>query len=124
MGFDKKGYVHSIWRDWESAATLAFCNCECSSCGALRGRRYYGDMYNFFLRKAEYVAKQRFDDCIGCGNCVQRCQFNAITYSPYLQKSIIDMKKCAGCGVCRNACEQDAIQLVPRSDVPAVRRLW
>lgn len=122
--FDKKGYVHSFWRDMNSPAVLGFCNCEYPSCGALKGRRSYGDMYNFFLRKAEFVAKQKFDDCIGCGKCVQRCQFSAITHSPYLQKAIIDMKKCAGCGVCRNVCEQDAIELVPRSDVPAVRRLW
>ena len=124
MGFDKKGYVHSVWRDMEAPAILGFCNCESVSCGALGGRRTYGDMYNFFYRKAEYVAKQKFDDCIGCGKCVQRCQFSAITHSPYLQKAIIDMKKCAGCGLCRNACEQEAIELVPRSDVAAVRRLW
>jgi len=124
MKFDKKGYVHSIWRGMDTPAVIGFCNCDSVSCGALGGRRRYGDMYNFFYRKAEYVAKQRLDECIGCGKCVQRCQFNAITYSPYLQKSIIDMKKCAGCGLCRNACEQDAIVLVPRSEVPAVRRLW
>jgi ferredoxin len=122
--FDKKGYVHSFWWGMESPAVMGFCNCEYPSCGALMGRRAFGDMYNFFYRKAEYVAKQKFDDCIGCGKCVQRCQFSAITHSPYLQKAIIDMKKCAGCGLCRNACEQDAIELVPRSDVPAVRRLW
>lgn len=124
MGFDKKGYVHSIWRDMESPAILGFCNCDSASCGALSSRKVYGDMYNFFYRKAEYVAKQKLDECIGCGKCVQRCQFNAITYSPYLQKARIDMKACTGCGLCRNTCEQDAIELVPRSDVPAVRRLW
>lgn len=124
MKFDKKGYVHSIWRGMESPAILSFCNCDSVSCGALRGRKVYGDTWSFFLRKAEYVAKQKLDDCIGCGKCVQRCQFNAITYSPYLQKAIINMKECAGCGLCRNACEQEAIEMVPRSEVPAVRRLW
>jgi len=122
--FDKKGYVHTFWIEWDSPAVIGFCNCEFPTCGALRWRRYYGDWFNFFLRKAEYVAMHDPDECIGCGKCVQRCQFGAISHSPYLQKAIFDMKKCAGCGLCRNVCEQDAIKLVPRSEVPAVRSLW
>jgi ferredoxin len=122
--FNKKGYVHTFWMDWKSPAVVALCNCEFPTCGALRGRRYYGDWFNFYLRKAEYVAMHDYDKCNGCGECVQRCQFSAITYSPYLEKAIFDMKKCAGCGLCRNACEQGAIKLVPRSEVPAVRSLW
>jgi len=122
--FDKKGYVHTFWMDWQSPAMGIFCNCEFPTCNALRARRYYGDWYNFRLRKAEYVAMKDYDKCIGCGKCVQRCQFGAITYSPYLEKAIFNMKKCAGCGVCRNVCEQGAIKLVPRSEVAAVRELW
>jgi len=122
--FNKKGYVATFWRDFASPCVLGFCNCEFPTCGALQNRRYYGDWFNFFLRKAEYVAMQNSDNCIGCRNCVSRCQFSAITYSPYLEKAIINMKKCAGCGLCRDVCEQCAIKLVPRSEVPAVRELW
>lgn len=122
--FDKRGYVHTFWIDMHSPAVMGFCNCEFPTCGALRYRRYLGDWFNFFLRKAEYVAMLDHDECIGCGKCVSRCQFSAITRSPYLGKAIIDMKKCAGCGLCRTVCEQDAIKLVPRSEVPAVRSLW
>jgi len=122
--FDRKGYVHTFWKDWNSPAVAGFCNCEFPTCGALRSRRYYGDWYNFFIRKAEYVAMHDYDKCNGCGECVQRCQLSAITHSPYLEKAIFDMKKCAGCGLCRTACEQDAIKLVPRSEVLAVRSLW
>lgn len=123
-GFNEKGYVHTFWMDMNSPAVIGFCNCEFPSCGAMRSRRYYGDWFNFFLRKAEYVAMHDYDACDGCGECVQRCQFSAITYSPYLEKAIVDMKKCAGCGLCRNVCENGAIKLVPRFEVPAVRRLW
>jgi ferredoxin len=122
--FNKKGYVHTFWMGMNDPAVLGFCNCEFPTCGALRGRRYYGDWFNFFFRKAEYVAMHDYDKCNGCGDCVQRCQFSAITYSPYLEKAIFNMKKCAGCGLCRNVCEQGAIKLVPRSEVPAVRELW
>ena len=123
-GFNEKGYVHTFWRDFRSPAVVGFCNCEFPTCGALRARRFMGSWYNFFIRKAEYVAMHDYDKCTGCGSCVQRCQFSAITYSPYLEKAIFDMKKCAGCGLCRTVCEQGAIKLVPRSEVPAVRELW
>jgi len=122
--FNKKGYVHTFWMDSKSPAVFGFCNCEFPTCGAMRSRRFCGDWFNFYLRKAEYVAMPNYDKCTGCGECVQRCQFSAITYSPYLEKAIFDMKKCAGCGLCRTACEQGAIKLVPRSQVPAVKDLW
>ena len=122
--FNKKGYVHTFWMDALSPAVAGFCNCEYPTCGALRCRRYWGDWFNFFLRKAEYVAKHEYDKCIGCRRCVSRCQFSAITYSPYLQKAIFDMKKCFGCGLCITVCEQNAMRLVPRNEVPAVRSLW
>jgi ferredoxin len=123
-GFNEKGYLHTFWMDFNSPAVAGFCNCEFPTCGALRVRNYYGDWFNFFLRKAEYVAIHDYDKCSGCGDCVQRCQFSAITNSPYLEKAIFNMKKCAGCGLCRNACEQGAIKLAPRYEVPAVRSLW
>jgi len=123
-GFNEKGYVHTFWMDYRSPAVVGFCNCEFPTCGALRARRFLGDWYNFFIRKAEYVAMHDYDRCTGCGSCVQRCQFSAITYSPYLEKAIFDMKKCAGCGLCRTVCEQGAIKLMPRSKVPAVTELW
>lgn len=123
-GFDRKGYVHTFWKDMLSPAVMGFCNCEYPTCAALRYRRNLGDWFNFFLRKAEYVAKLDYDRCVGCGRCVPRCQFGALTLSPYLGKAILDMKKCAGCGLCRNVCEQNAIRLVPREEMPAVRDLW
>ena len=122
--FNKKGYVTTFWMDYESPAVAGFCNCEFPTCGALRSRMVYGDWYNFFIRKAEYVAVHDPDQCTGCRKCVARCQFGAISYSPYLEKAILDMKKCAGCGLCRDTCPQNAIKLVPRVEVPAVKELW
>lgn len=122
--FNEKGYVHNVFRDYNSPAMFGICNCEFPTCAAIRNRRYYGDWLNFFLKKSEYVIKLDYDKCTGCGDCIKRCQFSAITYSPYMEKAIFDMKKCAGCGLCRNVCEQKAIKLVSREDVPTVKRLW
>lgn len=108
--FDEKGYVHTFWMDVPFPIVMGFCNCEYPTCAALRYRRNLGDWFNFFLRKAEYVATIDYDKCLGCGKCVVRCQFSALTFSPYLEKAILDMKKCFGCGLCRNACPAGAIK--------------
>ncbi len=123
-GFEEKGYVHTFWMDMFSGAVMGFCNCEFPTCAPLRYRRALGDWFNFFLRKAEYVAVLDYDRCTGCGKCLTRCQFGALSLSPYLGKAILDMKVCAGCGLCRAVCEEKAIRLVPRSEVQAVRGLW
>ncbi len=122
--FDKKGYLHNAFMDWNSPAMFGVCNCEFPTCMALRNRRYFGDWFNFFLKKAEYVVMHDYDKCNGCGKCVMRCQFSAITYSPYMEKAIFNMNRCAGCGLCRNVCEQGALKLMSRSEIPAVRSLW
>ena len=47
------------------------------------------------------------DRCIGCGDCVQACQFGAITLHD--GKAVIDQTQCRGCAICMRACLQDAI---------------
>jgi NAD-dependent dihydropyrimidine dehydrogenase PreA subunit len=122
--FDERGYVHTFWMNMSFPIVMGFCNCEYPTCVTLRFRRNLGDWFNFFLRKAEYVATIDYDKCIGCGKCIMRCQFSALTFSPYWGKVILDMKKCFGCGLCRNVCPVNAIKLVPRAEVPAVKNLW
>lgn len=45
--------------------------------------------------------------CIGCGDCISRCNFNAITISNKLAS--ISSTKCIGCGKCVSACDYNAI---------------
>ncbi|MBF0303208.1 MAG: ATP-binding protein [Desulfamplus sp.] len=44
------------------------------------------------------------DICTGCGECFQRCQFDAISLN-----FTIDPISCEGCGVCAHFCPADAI---------------
>ena len=50
--------------------------------------------------KAEILA----DKCIECGDCRDRCQFNAIS-----EDFVIDPISCEGCGVCAWFCPEQAI---------------
>ncbi|MDD5530335.1 MAG: 4Fe-4S binding protein [bacterium] len=51
--------------------------------------------------------------CIGFGDCVKVCNFNAIS----MEKNglpAIDEKKCTGCGLCVKACQRDILILIPK----------
>ena len=57
------------------------------------------------------------DKCIACGECVERCSFDALTVDLTAQ---VDVVRCAGCGVCVLACPQEALSLFrrPETEVP------
>jgi len=48
------------------------------------------------------------DQCTQCGECIERCQFNAI------DNFIVDTIACEGCGVCVHFCPSDAITFPQR----------
>ena len=52
------------------------------------------------------TARIDLEVCIDCGECLDRCQFNAIT--PSLE---VDKINCEGCGVCVHFCPVEAIEL-------------
>ena len=49
--------------------------------------------------------------CLGYGDCVKVCKFDAIHIIDGL--STIDYDKCTGCGACAKACPRDLIEMVP-----------
>ena len=46
------------------------------------------------------------DVCIDCGQCYEKCKFNAIS-----EDIVFDPMKCEGCAVCEYVCPVDAIQM-------------
>lgn len=51
--------------------------------------------------------------CLGFGNCVDVCKFDAIHTVDGIAS--VNLKKCVGCGACVNACPKALIHLVPKS---------
>ena len=51
--------------------------------------------------------------CSGCGDCVDRCFFDAIIMEEHDgdEVSVIDTELCMGCGLCQVACPEDAISM-------------
>ena len=60
--------------------------------------------------KGGHYAVIRQDLCTQCGQCLERCQFGAIS-----QDFVIDKIDCEGCGVCVYFCPADAIEFPRRT---------
>jgi len=60
--------------------------------------------------------------CLGCGDCVAACQFDAIHMNPDTGLPEVDEDKCTSCGACVKACPRHIIEL--RKKGPKGRRVF
>ncbi len=97
------------------------CLCCSCCCSQTRGRTRWDNPYS--LAPSNFVAESG-EECILCGNCEDRCMFEAITLDEDAGRAIVDAEKCLGCGLCTMACDQEAMRLkrVERSEVYANSR--
>jgi ferredoxin len=86
------------------------CNCCSCCCGVLRAMTEY-DQPNAFA-DSDFIISIDTDLCSGCGTCVDRCQFGAMSIPEDV--SVADKDRCIGCGVCVIGCPENALKLVPR----------
>jgi ferredoxin len=102
------GLVHSVSNVQGEISYI--CNCCTCACGILRGVAELG-MANVVARSA-FINQVDEALCIGCEDCVDSCQFNALS----LQEVVIhvDRMRCVGCGVCVPSCREGALGLVRR----------
>ena len=103
------GLVHSVSNNQKDVYYI--CNCCTCSCGILRGMAKLG--------RANVVVSSAFVNqvdeavCNGCADCVEYCQFDALTIDDVAQVNIVS---CVGCGVCVLACSTGALGLVRRPE--------
>ncbi len=53
--------------------------------------------------------------CLGCGDCVEACKFDAIRIDAETGLPVVDQEKCTACGACAKACPRLIIELRNRN---------
>lgn len=86
------------------------CNCCTCCCNVLRGLSV-SNQPNAFVN-SDFIISVDQNSCIGCGVCVDRCQFGALSISD--KGCQVEKDKCIGCGVCAVKCPEEALKLTPR----------
>ncbi len=51
--------------------------------------------------------------CLGCGSCIEKCDFNAINVEDGI--ALIDKEKCVACKKCVESCPRKLIEIIPYS---------
>jgi ferredoxin len=64
--------------------------------------------------KSDYIVQIDDELCTGCGTCVERCQFEALSVPEDV--SVLTPERCIGCGVCTIECPEGALTLVDRPE--------
>jgi electron transport complex protein RnfB len=111
---EEAGLVHSTgnYRDQH----YYICNCCTCCCGILRGVAEFD--IPTALARSDFRAVVDAEVCIGCGDCVERCQFGALAVPDEVCE--VDYARCVGCGLCATICPTDALSLErrPEGEVP------
>ena len=109
---EEVGLVHTAgnYRDGH----FYICNCCTCCCGILRGVAEFG--IPTAVAHSDFHAVVDADLCIGCEDCVERCQFGALAVPEDLANVEVDYARCVGCGVCATVCTTDALHLERRPE--------
>ncbi|MCK4512237.1 4Fe-4S binding protein, partial [bacterium] len=103
-----EGLVHSTMNQRDQIYYI--CNCCTCCCGVMRGVAEFG--VPTAIARSDFRVSVSEDRCTGCGACVRRCQFGALSKEGDL--CVVDYARCVGCGVCVSACSVEAMVMERR----------
>ena len=102
---EEEGLIFQVSNSQEFIFVCSCCSCCCEGLIGLKQIPNPAD-----YSSSNYQAIVDDDLCSGCGSCVDRCQFDAITLDSDF--AVIQEKRCIGCGNCIIVCPEEAISLI------------
>ena len=111
---EEAGLVHSTgnYRDRH----YYICNCCTCCCGILRSVAEFG--VPTAAVRSDFHTVVDAEMCSGCGDCLERCQFGALSVPDDV--CVVDYARCVGCGLCATVCPTESLYLErrPEGEVP------
>jgi len=111
----------------KKAAFICLC-CGCC-CQVLKNLKRHPKPAS--LVSSPFVATINLDTCEGCGDCVERCQMEALELGG--KTVALEVDRCIGCGLCITACPTNSLAMVrkpeseqaeiPKNMIEAYRKL-
>jgi electron transport complex protein RnfB len=94
--------------------------CCCCGCCCQVLKAYKRHPHPASIVSTPYQIASDPDLCIGCGECISRCQMEALSLVD--EVAVPDLNRCIGCGLCVTVCDTGSLYLVrkPPQDQPAV----
>jgi NAD-dependent dihydropyrimidine dehydrogenase PreA subunit len=106
---EEAGLVHTTGNYVDHNSYI--CNCCTCSCGILRSVAEFNNSTAVAI--ADFLVVVDDELCVACGDCLDRCQFDALNVDGVVCE--VDPDNCVGCGLCVPACPEDAMVLVRRA---------
>jgi ferredoxin len=107
---EKAGLVHNT-NNWVEN-TGFICNCCGCCCGFLKPIKEFESAA--WLQFSNFKVQAATEECVGCGDCIDRCQMEALT----IDEDVISIEesRCIGCGNCTTVCPTQCLVMVRRSE--------
>ena len=108
---EESGLVHQTM--YHEGGFIEFlCNCCVCHCATLKGIQR--SPVPSLAAIVKHVIEIDKESCLGCGDCVPRCQMGAIKMEGSELK--LDANRCIGCGLCMYTCPADSLKLIKRDN--------
>ena len=109
---EKAGLVHCSSNT--SDVIQFMCNCCSCHCGIMKSIKM-SDSPNA-AASSSFILSVDEEACVGCGECIDRCQVDALTMTDDVVS--MNIERCIGCGLCVSACTSGALKMVAREEAP------
>ncbi len=103
---EEAGLIHKAYHPHfdihkDETSVCNCCNCCCGQAGIHTPTRSW----------VRYISTINQDKCIGCGTCIEKCQFDALELNDDNKAERIN-ENCMGCGLCAYFCPENAIAMI------------